>query len=164
MSTPQKPANTRPLAITPAHLQQAFLAVCRQRRHFPADADIWHLRRHWPARKSGLLAEIQSGDYRFSPQHRLCKTDGQVVHLWSAEDAVVIKLLSAWLQDRLTVSPACVHVKGHGGLKPTVAQIQAKLGDYRFVCKNRCQGLLPSHRPIHAAQSKLLRDPKADVG
>lgn len=116
MSTPQKPANARALPLTPAHLQQAFLAVCQQRRHFPADADIWHLRRHWPARKSGLLAEIQSGDYQFSPQHRLCKTDGQVVHLWSAEDAVVIKLLSAWLQDRLSVSPACVHFKGHGGL------------------------------------------------
>ncbi|WP_140912336.1 hypothetical protein [Methylomonas koyamae] len=147
MSTPQKPANARALPLTPAHLQQAFLAVCRQRRHFPADADIRHWRRHWPARKSGLLAKIQSGDYRFSPQHRLCKTDGQVVHLWSAEDAVVIKLLSAWLQDRLTVSPACVHVKGHGGLKRTVTQIQAKLGDYRFVCKTDVKGYYPASAP-----------------
>ena len=151
MSTQPKPANARVLSITPAQLQQAFLAVCQQRRHFPADADIWHFRRHWPARKSGLLAKIQSGDYSFAPQHRLRKQNGQIVHLWAAEDAVVIKLLSAWLQDRLSVSPACVHVKGHGGLKRTVAHIQAKLGD-SLCLQNRCQGLLPSHRPIHPAQ------------
>ena len=140
MSTQPKPANARSLVITPAHLQQAFLAVCQQRRHFPADADIWHLRRHWPERKSGLLAEIQSGDYSFSPQHSVCKKNGQIVHLWGAEDAVVIKLLSAWLQDRLSVSPTCVHVKGHGGLKRAVTHIQAKLGDYRFVCKTDVKG------------------------
>ncbi|MDO8941045.1 MAG: hypothetical protein Q7U98_17970 [Methylicorpusculum sp.] len=123
MSTQTKPANDRALPINPAHLQQAFLAVSQQRRHFPADADIWHLRRHWPEPKAGLLAEIQCGDYQFSPQHRLCIKNGQIVHLWSAEGAVVIKLLSALLQDRQTLSPACVHVKGHGGLKRTVAHI-----------------------------------------
>jgi hypothetical protein len=62
------------------------------------------------------------------------------VHLWAAEDAVVIKLLSVLLQDKLTVSPSCVHVKGHGGLKRAVTQIQATLGDYRFVCKTDVKG------------------------
>jgi hypothetical protein len=140
MTAQRKPPNNRALSISPAQLQQAFSSVCRQRRHFPADADIWHLRRHWPTRKIGLLAEIRCGDYQFAPQHRLCKKNGQILHLWAAEDAVVIKLLSVLLQDKLTVSPSCVHVKGHGGLKRAVTQIQATLGDYRFVCKTDVKG------------------------
>ncbi len=158
MTTQRKPANDKALSISPAQLEQAFIDVSRQRRYFPADADIWDLRRHWPTRKIGLLAEIRCGDYRFAPQHRLCKKNGQIVHLWAAEDAVVIKLLSVLLQDKLTVSPSCVHVKGHGGLKRAVTQIQAKLGKYRFVCKTDVKGYYQAiDQPLQLAAATVSK-------
>jgi RNA-directed DNA polymerase len=35
----------------------------------------------------------------------------------------------------MPISPRCTHVKGHGGLKQSVVDIQHHLNDYRYVCK-----------------------------
>ena len=50
-----------------------------------------------------------------------------VIHLWTARDALVLKALSLMLAKPLRLSCHCTHVKGHGGLKATVADVQRHL-------------------------------------
>ncbi|TAK61889.1 reverse transcriptase domain-containing protein [Methylobacter sp.] len=136
--------STHLVTVSLDELEQAYRWVCRQRRHFPPNADIWGLRRIWPARRSALLTAIKSGDYRFSSLYCVCKKNRHSVHVWSSEDAVVIKVLTELLRAKLPIARACTYVKGHGGLKRSVADIQAKLGDYRYVGKTDVKGYYES--------------------
>jgi hypothetical protein len=106
-------------------IDNAYRKVCQQRLHFPHNSDIWWLRKHWSLRRTELLAILNSGDYLFSPLQCVCKKNGQFIHLWSSEDAIVINVLKNILQEQLHLSSACTHVKGHGGLKRTVVNVQS---------------------------------------
>ncbi len=79
------------LQITTSQLEQAFAWLCKQRSHYPDNADIWWFRAHLDEQKAALLATLNSGDYVFLPQLKCCKKDGQVLHLWSSQDALVLK-------------------------------------------------------------------------
>ncbi|BEJ48001.1 hypothetical protein Ri1_06000 [Aeromonas dhakensis] len=68
--------------------QQAWHWLCQRRRHHPANADIWHLRFHWP---------------------RL----GQYV-VWSAPDALVLKWVALMAGPQLPSHPRCEHGAGMG--------------------------------------------------
>ncbi len=46
--------------------------------------------------------------------------DGRDFDLWSARDALVLKVLIMVLADFLPVFPCCTHIKGHGGAKAAV--------------------------------------------
>ena len=116
-------------------LDVAYRWLCQQRKHFPPNADIWHFRCQYQIIKSDLLHQINSGDYQFSPQQKIIKQNGQVIHLWGSQDVLVMKLLASDLQPLLSLSPRCSHVKGHGGLKQTVADVHKQLDDYQYVCK-----------------------------
>ncbi len=59
-----------------------------------------------------------AGRYRFEPLSRVTNREGEVLHLWSARDAVMLKALAMVLGRRLSIYPRCVHVKGHGGRRP----------------------------------------------
>jgi len=72
-------------------LDNAYHWLCQQRKHFPANADIWHFRFHYPATKLYLLRRINAGTYRFSHQQKIIKANGQVIHLWGSQDALVMK-------------------------------------------------------------------------
>jgi RNA-directed DNA polymerase len=123
------------MQFTETRLDEAYAWLCHRRRHFPANADVWHLRFHWAREKIHLLKLLQNGRYQFSPMQVVQKTDGEVIHLWSASDALVLKVLSGMLASALPVSLACTHVKGHGGLKATVRQVHVQLPNYRFVLR-----------------------------
>jgi RNA-directed DNA polymerase len=71
----------------------------------------------------------------FSPLKRLHKENGTVIHLWCAQDALVLKVMAGLLQDKLILSTHCTHVEGHGGLKQCVVKVQQQLKKYSFVCK-----------------------------
>ena len=109
--------------------------MCRQRKHFPPDADIWHFRFRYPRIKHALLWWINSGQYRFSPQQKIVKSDGKVIHLWGSQDALVMKLMADAVRSILPLSRRCTHVKGHGGLKKSIVEVQNHLHEYQFVCK-----------------------------
>jgi hypothetical protein len=100
-------------------LDSAFDWLCRQRRNYPANADVWHLRFHWSRERNHLLELIRNRRYQFSPWQMVQKADGEVIHLWSARDALVLKALSNMLTEVLPISPACTHVKHYDGLKST---------------------------------------------
>jgi RNA-directed DNA polymerase len=75
-------------------LTPPYAWLCRQRRDWDANADVWHLRAHWPCERKRLLRELRRGTYRFEPV-RCCRgADGHFMHLWASRDAVVLKALT----------------------------------------------------------------------
>jgi len=65
----------------------------------------------------------------------LTNGNGKAIHLWCSQDAFALKLIAQQLESRLSLSPACTHVKGHDGLKQCVVGVAKQLSDDRFVCK-----------------------------
>lgn len=72
------------------------------------------------------------------------KANGEVIHLWSARDAMVMKMLALYLGRHLPASPRCTHVKDHGGLKRAVRQAYRHLPDYGFVLRTDVKGYYAS--------------------
>jgi RNA-directed DNA polymerase len=102
--------------FTKTTLDTAYSWLCKQRRNFPANADIWHLRFHWNTIRGELLQTLNKQDYTFMPLSLVTKADGESIHLWSSQDALVLKMLALALPDALALSSLCTHIKGHGGL------------------------------------------------
>jgi hypothetical protein len=115
-------------ATAASALNEAYHWLCRQRRDYPPDADVWDLRVHWHSERIRLEADLRTGRFRFGPLRVIAKADGEVLHLWSARDALVLKALALVVSPLLRLSPRCVHVKGHGGLKAAVRE-----------CSNACR-------------------------
>jgi RNA-directed DNA polymerase len=132
------------MQFTETRLDEAYAWLCHRRRHFPANADVWHLRFNWTREKVHLFKQLHTRCYRFSPLQKVQKANGEVIHLWSARDALVLKALSILLADVLPISPACTHVKGHGGLKFTVRKVYGQLPGYHFVLRTDVKGYYAS--------------------
>jgi hypothetical protein len=64
-------------------LDTAYRWLCKQRRNFPANADIWHLRFHWHTIRHELLQALIKQDYTFLPLSVVTKGDRESIHLWS---------------------------------------------------------------------------------
>jgi hypothetical protein len=47
-------------------LDAAYEWLCRRRRDYSADADVWSLRRRWEHEKDVIKRDLLAGDYRFS--------------------------------------------------------------------------------------------------
>jgi hypothetical protein len=125
-------------------LDQAYRWPCQQRRAYPPDADVWDMRFHWPAERIRLEVNLRAGRYRFGPLSVITKADGEVLHLWSARDALVLKALALIVGPLLRLSPRCVHVKGHGGLKAAVREVQQRLPEYGHVLRTDVKGFYES--------------------
>jgi RNA-directed DNA polymerase len=130
--------------FTPDTLDTAYAWLCKQRANFPANADIWHLRYHWHTLRQELLQSLHKQDYNFVPLSVVTKADGEIIHLWSSQDALILKMLAMALPDALALSPLCTHCKGHGGLKATVSALKAMLPDYTYVMKTDVNGYYES--------------------
>ena len=87
---------------------------------------------------------MRTGRFRFGPLSVVTKADGEVPHLWSARDALVLKALALVVGPQLGLSPRCVHVKGHGGLKAAVREVQQRLPDYGHVLRTDVKGFYES--------------------
>jgi RNA-directed DNA polymerase len=85
------------------------------------------------------------------PLSVVTKADGERLHLWSSQDALVLKMLAMALPEALALSSLCTHIKGHGGLKATVSALHAALPDYRYVMKTDVKRYY---------ESKLIKTPK----
>jgi RNA-directed DNA polymerase len=135
--------------------------LCKQRRNFPANADIWHLRFHWHTIRGELPQTLHKQDYTILPLSVVTKADDETLHLWSSHDALVLKMLAMALPDALALSPLCTHIKGHGGLKATVSALQAALPDYTYVMKTDVKGYYESidHTILLRQLDKDIADP-----
>lgn len=128
--------------LTEANIESAWDWLCRQRRHFPADADVWDLRFHKVERLAQLVQAIRQGRFTFTPAYRIEQCDGESRVVWSATGALVQKILAQVLARLLPVHPACAHLKGHGGHKASVKQVRGWLvcHQYGFVCRTDIRG------------------------
>jgi RNA-directed DNA polymerase len=135
--------------------------LCKQRRSFPANADIWHLRFHWNTIRGELLQTLNKQVYTFLPLSVVTKADGETLHLWSSQDASVLKMLAMALPDALALSSLYTHIKGHGELKVTVSDLHAALPDYRYVMKTDVKGYYESidHTIFLRQLDKDIADP-----
>ena len=85
-------------------IDQAYQWLCQQRRHWCANADVWQLRGHWHTEKRSIQQSLQRGDYRFAPLARVTKANGEVIHIGSARDALVLKALTLVLAGQLPIA------------------------------------------------------------
>ena len=116
-------------------IDTAYAWLCERRKAWNANADVWALRFCWPAEKARLREALLAGRYCFEPMQRVTKADGEVIHIWSARDALVLKALAIALGKHLPVSRRCVHVKGHGGAKAAVRAAHKHLPGHSFVLR-----------------------------
>jgi RNA-directed DNA polymerase len=54
-------------------LEAAYAWLCRRRRDWPADADIWSFRHRWPEEKACLQTALRAGRYRFDNLARVTR-------------------------------------------------------------------------------------------
>jgi hypothetical protein len=90
---------------------------------------VWDCRFHWIKAKHKLIDELTSNSYNFHPLQKVTKSSGEVIHLWTSIDSVALKLLSMVLSHYLPSFKLCTHIKGYGGSKQTVTEIQRNLKD-----------------------------------
>jgi RNA-directed DNA polymerase len=114
-------------------LDESFSGLCKQRKHFPVNSDVWDVRFHWESIKPKLIRDLSTNRFTFQPLQKVTKASGEVIHLWTSIDSVVLKLLSLVLSHYLPSSKLCTHLKGHGGSKQTVTSIQAEIPNNTFV-------------------------------
>ncbi len=114
-------------------LDQAYDWLCQRRREYPADDGVWTLRANWVNEKSRIVVDLRSGNYQFLPQQRIITSDGEIADLWAARDALVLKALTIVLSGILPISADCCHIKGNGGLKRAIRDVNAHIPDNRFV-------------------------------
>jgi hypothetical protein len=116
-------------------LDCAYEWLCRRRRDYSANSDVWAFSRYWQREKEQIKNELLSGNYRFSLLSRITIKDGEDTDLWSACDALVLKALAIVLGEHLPISSRCTHIKGHGGAKFAVCEVRDHLPDNRFVLR-----------------------------
>ena len=143
-----------------AVIDVAYEWLCHQRRHWSADIDVWDLRFHWDTEKQAIQQTLLRGNYRFDPMSRVTKTKGEVVHVWSSRDALVLKALAIVLAQHLPVSERCTHVKGHGGAKAAVRAVRDNLADHAFVMRTDVKGYYHNidHRRMLAQLAVHIKD------
>lgn len=125
-------------------LDEAWQWLCRRRKDYTASSDIWWLRQDWATEKPIIIAQLRNVHYQFAPLQKLTRSDGEVIELWSARDALVLKALSIVLGQTFEVSPRYTHVKGHGGAKAVVREVAQALADYRFVFRTDAKSFYAS--------------------
>lgn len=129
---------------------EAYSWLGKRRRHAPPNADIWHLRFHWQKRSDVLYRQVRSGHYHLLPMQVYRHHERSWVQ-WSAQDALVLKWVTMQVEDQLPTHPRCVHLKGRGGGRQSVAQVWQALtsGEYAFVYRTDIRGY---YRHIRKAQ------------
>ncbi|MDU3300095.1 MAG: reverse transcriptase domain-containing protein [Enterobacter ludwigii] len=143
-------------------LNSAFLWSCRQRRAAPSDADIWHLRWHWPRLRTELSASLSMGGYRLRPMLLTGRGRKRQV-MWEAQDAVVLKWVALQLKVVLPVHPLCEHHQGHGGGRLSVQRMHHSLRtrQWGYVCRTDIRGFYGHIRrvPLMQALRRYVKDP-----
>lgn len=62
--------------FTDQRIDESYEWPCKQRFHFPPNADIWHLRFHWSTIRPQLLQRLRQQTYRLSTMSAVVKANG----------------------------------------------------------------------------------------
>ena len=71
-------------------IDEAFRWLCKQRKHFSDNSDVWGVRFHWNKIKPQLIDELVSNTFNFQPLQKIIKSSGEVIQLWTSIDSVVL--------------------------------------------------------------------------
>ena len=104
-----------------------------------------------------LKPQLRRGKYRFQAQRRY-RIEGQVVDVWHAQDALVLKALALVLQASLPklVQKYCYHCAGTGGIKGGDSSRASSPPELSLCAALRCQTLLSQHRPPMGIAKQML--------
>lgn len=142
----------------------AFDWLKKSRKHYPSSSDIWDFRRCWNEQKDEIKGLLLSGSYRFDPQKSLCLSGGETIALWSARDSLILKVLTAIIQQYLkpVLLNVCYHLKGNGGLKRAVNDVMKSYPEHRFFCKTDVRDYYDSidHVTLMIKLNSHIRDKK----
>jgi hypothetical protein len=119
--------------------------ICKLRKDYSPNSDIWDMRRHWNALKPVILQQLNEGVYEFSPLDRY-EFDDVILSLWSSKDMVALKLITQALQKLMgdALPATCYHVKGHGGLKKAVHDTTEAIPHYTYLMRSDIKGYYES--------------------
>jgi hypothetical protein len=105
---------------------------------------------------------ILAGNYRFSPLREI-RSATDVVEVWTARDALVLKALSIVLTEHFSplISGKCHHAKGNGGVKAAVRAARNALAPGSHVMKSDVEGYYASidHEALMELAGKYIPDP-----
>jgi len=90
-------------------INRAFAWVCKRRRDYSPNQDVWSLRWSWQDIKPRLQADLLAGRYRLGPVH-CYQPRGQTTEVWSALDALVLKAMGIVLSRRWELPGSCYHL------------------------------------------------------
>jgi RNA-directed DNA polymerase len=121
----------------PLLFSDAYQWLCKYRKNHPPNSDILDFKRTWPRHGEAIREAFSNGTYRFDVQSKITLSCGETIALWSSQDALIIKVLTGIIQERLKpfLLKTCYHLKGHGGLKGAVRDVMRQLPKYKFFCK-----------------------------
>ena len=141
-------------------LDAAYEWLCHRRKDYPANADIWWLRQRWQSEKPLLVRELATGRIRFEPLRRVTLKTGETIELWSARDALVLKMLSWALAELLPSSRRCTHLKNHGGAKYAVREVIGHLPQHQFVMRTDVKSYYASidHHMLLEMLTRYVKD------
>lgn len=69
-TTAQRPITTEALA-TDDLLNEAFAWLCKRRKNWPPQADVWRFRRNWPAEKERIQQDLLAATYEIGVLDRV---------------------------------------------------------------------------------------------
>jgi len=97
----RKAADQRPRKTSLFHaltsddiLTSANTWFCHQCRDCPTSSEVWLFRSNWKTEREQIVTDLMGCTYRFSLLTRTRNKDGEIVHLWSARDALVVMALA----------------------------------------------------------------------
>ena len=95
------------------YIEAAYLWLIKQRAHHSPHADIWQLRANWHTWRNEIIESVRCGDYTLSAV-RYYHINNELIGVWSASDALVLKMLALHLSETLSdvVSDRVYHIKG----------------------------------------------------
>ncbi|HGN0870400.1 reverse transcriptase (RNA-dependent DNA polymerase) [Providencia alcalifaciens] len=130
----------------------AYQWLCRQRRHAPANADIWDLRWRGERERERLYQCVIAGEYRLSPM-LVVGLERQRNAMWSARDALVLKWVSLRIQSELPLHDRCFHVRGKG-VRTSLSQVAMALQteQFQFVHRTDIRGYYGHIRKVQVMQ------------
>lgn len=127
------------------YIDQAYQWLCRKRKHYHFNNEVWHLRFHWERERPLLIRQMQEGSYTFDWVRKVT-TPQRTSFLWQAADVLVLKTLALYLEERLRpVLGDCIyHLAGTAGAKrgqkAAVREVCDAVPRYRFVLRTDVQG------------------------
>ena len=144
-------------------MQQAYEWVCQRRRDDSANDDVWDLRWRWDEIRPALQTALRTGTYRIGSTRRL-RVEHEVLEIWSARDALVLKAVAVVVASRLLpqLSMKCYHLEGRGGSKAAVRYIAAARTTNSFVFRTDVKSYYASID--HEILIGILAEYVADAG